>query len=114
MNSTPLANLSSQELKLIDSLRRRERRWPRLRWLVLANGFIAALGSGLFAFLLWSGLSTMGVGGGSATAIALVSFMSASLAVIALFSFALMFRRHPIHSVRSLLLKLADAQNSCV
>jgi hypothetical protein len=43
MNNTSYSNLSPQDLKLIDSLRKQQRRWPRMRWVVLANGFAFAI-----------------------------------------------------------------------
>jgi polyferredoxin len=37
--------LTTREAKLVERLRKQERQWPRLRWLVLGTGIFAAIGS---------------------------------------------------------------------
>jgi hypothetical protein len=109
MNNTKMPDLSPRDLNLIKTLRRHEKRWPRTRWLVLGLGLLASLGSVLFGRLLWSGLAPVD-GGRTAAAVALFSFLGISLAWTAVFCFSIMFPGHRLHTERSLLLKLADAQ----
>src|SRR5947207_1324619 len=109
MTSGPVSILNAHEQKLIEGLRRHERRWPRWRWLALALGLGFASSSGLTGYALWSGLSGIGDRGKTAAAILLLSFLCVSQVWLALFLVAMVFRRHPTNSTRQLLLKLADA-----
>src|SRR5689334_18387690 len=107
MSTVQLSILTPEEAKLIEALRRRERRWPRWRWLLLAIGVGFALSSGLAGYLLWVGLS--GFDAKTAVAVLLVSFLCVSQAFLALLNVSMAFRNQPVNSLRRLLLKLADA-----
>jgi hypothetical protein len=42
--------LTAQEMKLMERLRKRERQWPRMRWMLLG---VAALTVGIYSFILY-------------------------------------------------------------
>ena len=111
MNSTSLSNLSQQDLKLIESLRKQQHRWPRLRWAVLSIALAAAFLAGLFGYIIWTGLTELG-GTKAAVTIASLSYISASLAVMALSNLVRLSMHHSIHRTRHLVLKLADVVGS--
>ena len=49
---------TAQEMKLIERLRKQERRWPRNRWIVVGMAAFILAGSGYIAHLLFSTLDT--------------------------------------------------------
>ena len=108
MRSNPAANLSPPELKLIESLRKQERRWPRLRWVALCLGVLAAFIAGLFGYFIWTAFSDVG---GMKAAVVLTSFsyISSGLTLMALRNLTALSSRCSIHRTRALVLKLADA-----
>ena len=108
MSTVQQSILSPEEVKLLEALRRRERRWPRWRWLLLAIGVGFALSSGFAGYVLWVGLYGLDAGR-TAIAVLLISFLCFWQAFLALGNVAMAFKNQPVNSMRRLLLKLADA-----
>jgi len=109
MGTEPLAILNDNEEKLLESLRRQERRWPRWRWVSLAIGIGFASSAGLGCYAVWSNFSGLGDEQQKTAVVMLLwGFFWVTQAWLALFCIASVFRRHPLHSRRKLLLKLAD------
>ncbi|SRR5258706_10752841 len=98
-----------RELRLIETLRRQERRWPRWRWLLLSLALGFASSAALAGHLLWLGISGLGDAGKTETAILILSFLCTSQALLSVLILGMVFTCHPINSRRKLLVKLADA-----
>src|SRR5882724_2699504 len=97
---------TQHEMKLIDRLRRDERRWPRLRWIILAAGVLLAANAifGLAVCLV------VDFGDDAPFQLALLLPMSLFLAGFAAGLVAWAFRDWHGDVKRMLLLRLLDAQ----
>jgi len=102
---------TSQEMKLIERLRKQERRWPRRRWILLGMAAFLFACYGFIAYMLFHTLGSDTVSpSDSALLFALYWPKVLLMAVVACWLIALAIRdwRGNVH--RMLLLRLLDAQ----
>jgi hypothetical protein len=104
---------SSRETRLIEKLRKRERQWPRTRWLVLAMGLLSAVVAALWAYLVAFRFAGLGPGHPDSREVVAIAFVVTKCCLMFLFAawcFAVAFRDWHGNAHRLLLLRLLDAR----
>jgi hypothetical protein len=95
-------------------LRKQERQWPRLRWVLLAVGLLCAVASALNGYILFRLVSQLNSAGGTSpdAVLGIAVFFPKLLIQIVLATWAFAKAFHDWHGnvTRMLLLRLLDAQ----
>ena len=98
-----------QEMKLIERLRKQERRWPRTRWVLLAGGAFTYAAYGYITYALFSRLGSDEFGKGSTDLLLTIYWPKCLLGFLfATWCMAVAFRDWHGNVHRMLLLKLLD------
>ena len=105
---------TSQEQRMIERLRKQERRWPRLRWVLLAVGVLAIVNVALWGYLLSLLLHGWSSGKADYDMLIGVAIVFPKLLIhvaVATWAFSVVIRDWHGNVTRMLLLRLLDAQN---
>src|SRR5258708_4963122 len=116
MLSGPSMQFTPREMKLIERLRKQERQWPRLRWVLLAGGLLCTVALGLYGHTLFSLVSGLNSAEPTSadTVLAIAIFFPKCLVHLAIATWAFAKASTDWHgnANRMLLLRLLDARQN--